>query len=293
MVVNVYGLTETVCESLYCGPDAATRKIGTIGKPVDTETRIVGDDGQDVTPGQTGELWMRGPHIMKGYFEMPAETAEIITADGWFKTGDLCAVDAEGFFNIVGRKKNVIIVGGMNVYPDDVANILRKLPGVLDAAVWGEHDDTWGETVAAAVTPQPGASIDLAHLSDAFLQYGAVIMLPRHIHVVPDFPRGPAGKVIIRDLRAMIAARAEISAPATDLPAQVIAVAARSFRCPADTLSLTSTGETVKSWNSLAHVEFMLSLEKEFGIKVEPRDILSVRSIGDAVAVVQARKKAA
>ena len=293
MIVNVYGLTETVCESLYCGPDEATRKIGTIGKPVDTECRVVGDNGADVTPGQTGELWMRGPHIMKGYFEMPAETAEVMTADGWFKTGDLCAVDADGFYNIVGRKKNVIIVGGMNVYPDDVANILRKLPGVLDAAVWGEADETWGESVTAAVTPQPGATVDLNLLSDAFLQYGAVNMLPRHIHVVPDFPRGPAGKVIIRDLRAMVDKPQTVATTGGDLQSRVIGVAALSFRCPPDSLSMTSSAETVKSWNSLAHVEFMLNLEKEFGIKVEPRDILSVRTVGDAVAVVQAKKKAA
>ena len=293
MIVNVYGLTETVCESLYCGPDEATRKVGTIGKPVDTECRVVGDGGTDVAPGQTGELWMRGPHIMKGYFEMPAETAEVMTPDGWFKTGDLCTVDADGFYNIVGRKKNVIIVGGMNVYPDDVANILRKIPGVMDAAVWGEADETWGESVTAAVMPQPGATVDLNLLSDAFLQYGAVNMLPRHIHVVPEFPRGPAGKVIIRDLRAMVDRPQAPAAIGGDLASRVIGVAALSFRCPADNLSMAASAETVKSWNSLAHVEFMLNLEKEFGIKVEPRDILSVRTIGDALAVVQAKKKAA
>lgn len=296
MVVNVYGLTETVCEALYCGPTPESRKLGTIGKPVDTECRIVNDNGQDVEDGETGELWVRGPHIMKGYFEMPAETAEVLTGDGWFKTGDLCTRDAEGFYNIVGRKKNIIIVGGINIYPDDVANILRKLPGVLDAAVWGEHDDTWGETVNAAILPQPGATVNEAHLSEEFLKNGAVTMLPRRIHVVADFPRGPAGKVIVRDLRAQIEAANTQGAKKVneqDLQGAVITVAAESFKCPASSLTLQSTAETVKGWSSLAHVEFMLNLEKQFGIKVEPRDILSVRSIGDALAVVERKKKAA
>jgi long-chain acyl-CoA synthetase len=296
MVVNVYGLTETVCEALYCGPTPGSRKPGTIGKPVDTECRIVNDKGQDVPDGETGELWVRGPHIMKGYFEMPAETAEVLTADGWFKTGDLCVRDTEGFYSIVGRKKNIIIVGGINIYPDDVANILRKLPGVLDAAVWGEHDDTWGETVAAAVLPQPGAALNAAQMSEEFLKHGAVTMLPRHIHIVAEFPRGPAGKVIVHDLRAQIekiAAPARAAAQEQNLSAAVIAAAADSFKCPADSLTLQSTAETVKGWSSLAHVEFMLNLEKQFGIKVEPRDILSVHSIGDALAVVERKKKAA
>ncbi|MBU0858844.1 MAG: AMP-binding protein [Alphaproteobacteria bacterium] len=294
MIVNVYGLTETVCESLYCGPDEATRKIGTIGKPVDTECRVVNDAGADVPPGQAGELWLRGPHIMKGYFQMPAETAEVMTEDGWLKTGDLCVVDEDGFYNVVGRKKNVIIVGGMNVYPDDVANILRKLPGVLDAAVWGEADDTWGETVMAAVLPQPGATLDQALLSESFLLHGEVTMLPRHIHIVSAFPRGPAGKVIMRDLRASLSVQQEAALPTashTDLTEAVLATAAQVFKCSPDQLSLSSTAETVKGWNSLAHVEFLLSLEKQFGITIEPRDILSVRSLADALAVVKAKKK--
>ncbi len=296
MVVNVYGLTETVCEALYCGPSPGSRRIGTIGKPVDTECRIVGEDGRDAAEGQSGELWVRGPHIMKGYFEMPQETAEVLTADGWFKTGDLCKRDADGFYHIVGRKKNIIIVGGMNIYPDDVANMLRSLPGVLDAAVWGESDPVWGEAVMAAVLPKPGVTLSPEKLGEAFLETGSLQMLPRHIHVVSEFPRGPAGKVIIRDLREQISGRKQAVSGADktkNLDDQVLAVAAQAFRCPVESLTLHSTAETVKGWNSLAHVEFLLSIEKEFGIKIEPRDILSVRSIGDALKLVTDKKQKA
>jgi long-chain acyl-CoA synthetase len=290
MIVNVYGLTETVCEALYCGPTEDTRRIGTIGKPIDTEVRICDEHGNDVAAGQEGELWVKGDHIMKGYFEMPDETAEVLTDNGWFKTGDLCKKDDEGFFHIVGRKKNVIIVGGINVYPDDVANILRALPGVMDAVVWGENDDTWGETVNAAIIPEQNNNIDTNKLSEQFLDQAAVEMLPRQIHIVSDFPRGPAGKVIVRELQSRIAGKAANdaqTASANQLEAQVITVASRSFKCAEADLSLSSTAETTKGWSSLAHVEFLLSLEKEFGIKVEPKDILSVRSIGDALKVVQ------
>ncbi len=290
MIVNVYGLTETVCEALYCGPTQDTRRVGTIGKPVDTEVRICDDDGKDVTDGQEGELWLKGDHVMKGYFEMPDETAEVLTDDGWFKTGDLGKKDKDGFFHIVGRKKNVIIVGGINVYPDDVANILRSLSGVMDAVVWGENDDTWGETVNAAIIPEQNNTPDPHKISEQFLNHAAVEMLPRQIHVVSDFPRGPAGKVIVRDLQKQISAQKQGAAAenGTDqFEDKIINVAANSFKCPASELSLSSTAETTKGWSSLAHVEFLLSLEKEFGIKVEPKDILSVRSIGDALNVVK------
>ncbi|HEY8192209.1 MAG TPA: AMP-binding protein, partial [Alphaproteobacteria bacterium] len=296
MVVNVYGLTETVCEALYCGPTPETRRVGTIGKPVDTECRIVNDEGKEVKDGETGEIWLRGAHIMKGYFEMPEETTEVLTKDGWFKTGDLCKRDKDGFYAIVGRKKNIIIVGGMNIYPDDVANVLRSLPGVLDAAVWGEEDPTWGETVAAAVIGKDGVVLDTAQLGEEFLKHASVNMLPRQIHVVKEFPRGPAGKVVIRDLRAAIAGQVKTEKKqdaGTDLGTAVIATAARSFKCAPESLSLESTAETTKGWNSLAHVEFLLNIEKEFGIRVEPKDILSVRSIGDALRVVTEKKKKA
>jgi len=292
MIVNVYGLTETVCEALYCGPDGNTRKIGTIGKPVDTEARITDDNGHDVKDGETGELWLKGDHIMKGYFEMPEETVEVLTDEGWFKTGDLCQKDSDGFYNIVGRKKSLVIVGGINVYPDDVANILRSLPGVLDAAVWGEDDQTWGEIVMAAIIPEKGKTPDPNALAEEFLNHAAVEMVPRQIHVVEDFPRGPAGKVVIRDLQDQIAKQTvgkEEQHDGKDMHENIIEIAAHPFQCPSDTLNLDSTAETTKGWNSLAHIEFLLNLEKEYKIKMDPRDILSVRSINDAVHVVETK----
>lgn len=296
-VINVYGLTETVCEALYCGPDENTRKIGTIGKPVDTEIRIVGENGKDVADGESGEIWLKGPHIMKGYFEMPEETAEVLTKDGWFKTGDLGMKDEDGFYSIVGRKKNLIIVGGINVYPDDVANVLRSLPGVLDAVVWGEEDDIWGEIVVAAVIANEGTTLDTDALSEEFINHASVEKMPRKIHVVKEFPRGPAGKVILRDLQEAIAKEADKAIQTSTgkgtgtMEERVIAIAAHSFKCPAETLSLSSTAETTKGWNSLAHVEFLLSLEKEYGIKMEPKDILRVKSIADALEIVESKVK--
>jgi long-chain acyl-CoA synthetase len=298
-LINVYGLTETVCEALYCGPDENTRKLGTIGKPVDTEIRIVDDKEKDVKEGEAGEIWLKGPHIMKGYFEMPEETAEVLTDDGWFKTGDLGQKDSDGFYSIVGRKKNLIIVGGINVYPDDVANVLRSMPGVLDAVAWGEEDETWGEIVVAAVLPDENAQLDTNAISEDFLNHASVEKLPRKIHVVKEFPRGPAGKVVLRELQEAISNNTQIEASneavnEDDIKSKVIAIAAKAFKCSQEKLNVDSTAETTKGWNSLAHIEFLLSLEKEYSIKMDPKDILKVRSISDALEIVETKiKKAA
>jgi long-chain acyl-CoA synthetase len=293
-VVNVYGLTETVCESLYCGPDDATRKLGTIGKPIDAEARIVDEAGVALPDGKTGELCLRGNHVMKGYFRMPEETAKVLK-DGWFHTGDLGWRDEDGFFHIVGRKKDVIITGGVNVYPEDVTGVLRGLPGVLDAVTFGLPDETWGEKVVSCVLPAQGVVLTVEALAAAFLERASRQKLPKEIHILDDFPRGPAGKVVTALVKKKVedlAARPQAAgARAGNVEERIIRVAARTFKASVEGLSLRSDAENTKGWNSLAHVEFLLGLEQEFGLRMSPQDIMKIRSLGDAVSIVAQRAR--
>ncbi|MBV8651148.1 MAG: acyl--CoA ligase, partial [Alphaproteobacteria bacterium] len=189
IVVNSYGLTETVNEAIYCGPGADSRRVGTIGKPNGAEARIVGLGGEMVPTGEIGELVLRGPLIMKGYFRNPEATAEVIK-HGWFHTGDLATVDADGFYRIVGRKKSVIIRGGLNVYPEDVTRILRAVPGVLDAVTFGMPDAVWGETVVSCVVPAAGRELAETELIAACRAGLAPEKVPGSVHIFDDFPRG-------------------------------------------------------------------------------------------------------
>ncbi len=288
-LVNVYGLTETVCESLYCGPDEATRKVGTIGKPVDSEARVVDDAGAELPNGKTGELCLRGRHVMKGYFRMPDETAKVLR-DGWFHTGDLCWRDGDGFFHIVGRKKDVIITGGVNVYPEDVTGVFREVPGVLDAVTFGLPDETWGEKVVSCVLPVEGATLTVEALAKEFLERASRQKLPREIHILDEFPRGPAGKVVTALVKKRVeelkARPKSASRPSGSVEDRIIRIAARTFKTTAETLSLRSDAENTKGWNSLAHVEFLLGLEQEFGVRMSPQDIMKICSLGDAATVV-------
>ena len=287
-VVNVYGLTETVCETTYCGPDAATRRVGTIGKPVDAEVQVVDEGGRRLPAGAEGELVVRGPHVMTGYFRAPEETAKVLR-DGWFRTGDLATEDADGFFRIVGRKKDVIITGGINVYPEDVNAVLRTVPGIVDAATIGLPDERWGEVVVSGLAVRSGAQPTEQDIAAHFLQHASPEKLPREFYFFDDLPRGPTGKVVKAELARLIAERRAAThhePHSGGVRERVLQVAAQAFKCRVEEISEQSTARTVDGWTSLAHVEFLMALEQEFGFTMQPEDILRIDSIGDALELL-------
>jgi len=148
---QVYGLTESCGPACLIGPDDALAKAGSTGKAFfHTEVAVVNDRGKPIAPGEMGEVLVRGPHIMKGYWNRPDATAEAIR-DGWLHTGDLASVDKEGFVYIQDRIKDMIISGGENVYPAEIENVILSHPGVKDVAVIGQPSPKWGESSVAVV----------------------------------------------------------------------------------------------------------------------------------------------
>ena len=286
-IVNVYGLTETVCEACYCGPQADRFRMGSVGKARDCEVRTVDDEGRDTAAGEPGELLIRGPNVMKGYFRMPEETAAVLV-DGWFHTGDVATIDEDGFVFIVGRKKSLIISGGYNIYPEDVTHVLMGMTGIVDAVTLGVPDTIWGERVVSCVVVDPQADIAESDISAYFLQHASPEKLPRDIHILEEFPRGPAGKVVLSELRVLLEQRGRDveEASAGEVDCRVIKIAAHVFKLPADELQADSSPDTTSNWSSLAHVEFLMTIETEFNVTFSPRDIMSIVSLGDAVEVL-------
>jgi len=296
LIVNSYGLTETICEGFYCGPDDATRRIGTIGKPIDIDVRIVDAKGRDAAVGEMGELLLRGSCVMKGYFDAPDETAAVLV-DGWLHSGDLVVRDADGFFSITGRKKNVVISGGVNVYPEDVSRLIQRLPGVADVVTLGVADDTWGERVVSCVVATCPGAISSDSVIAHCREHGSREKVPSRVFVVDEMPRGPAGKIVLPQVRQIIAERIAAEhdrasgAPLAggsggDTRQQVLDIAATCFRTPVAELSLDSEPESTGGWNSLAHMDFLLAIESAFGIRMAPSDMLAIETLGDAVDFV-------
>jgi long-chain acyl-CoA synthetase len=294
MVVNSYGLTETICEGFYCGPTTETRRIGTIGKPIDIDVRIIDSEGGEVPCGAMGELVLRGSCVMKGYFNAPEETATVLR-DGWLYTGDLAVRDSDGFFTITGRKKNVIITGGINVYPEDVSRTIMRMPGVLDVATVGVPDSTFGERVVSCVVADRLGGPDPEQVIEHCRQHMSREKVPSQVFLLDELPRGASGKVALPQVRAIVAERvaqeaqhrSPVDGSGDDVVRRVVELASRSFKTPVSELSADSEPETTVGWNSLAHMDFLLSLESAFELRIGPADMLSIVTLGDAIEFVR------
>ena len=203
-----YGLTETIGPIAFNVP--GHRKAGSVGRLAPgASARVVGDDGSELPQGQDGEVWLKGPMIMKGYHNLPNDTAEALTPDGYFKTGDVGHLDADGYLYITGRKKDLIIVAGEKAVPREIEEMLLTHPAVAQAAVLGKKDGSRGEVVVAFVIPKEGQEVKPEELRDHCRQHGLMQWkIPREVFVVNELPMSPTGKVLKRVLAERLAAEA-------------------------------------------------------------------------------------
>jgi long-chain acyl-CoA synthetase len=204
MLYEGYGLTEA-SPTTHSTPTLARRKIGSVGLPFpSTECKIVDlETGERIVPaGEAGELCIRGPQVMKGYWNRPDETA-IALRDGWLYTGDVARMDEDGYFYIVQRKKDMIIVSGFNVYPNEVEDVLFTHPAVLEAAVIGVPDQYRGEAVKAFITLRPGANATAEEMIEFCRANLAKYKVPSLVEFMPSLPKSVVGKVLRRELREM------------------------------------------------------------------------------------------
>lgn len=197
-----YGLTETAPFASFLGPDKCLDKLGSAGlPPVLTDVRIVDGNNQPVAANERGEICIKGPNIMKGYWNRPEATAAAIDAEGWFHSGDVGYLDDDGYLFICDRVKDMVISGGENVYPAEVESVLFTHEAISEVAVIGLPDDKWGEAVTAVVALNAGHSLTLEQLRDFAREKLAKYKLPLRLHVVDALPRNPAGKVLKFQLR--------------------------------------------------------------------------------------------
>ena len=160
------------------------------------------DTGDDCAQGEVGEIWLSGVQIMKGYWNMPDETAKSIDADGWFRSGDAGYVDADGYVYIHDRVKDMIVSGGENVYPAEVENVLMSHPAIADVAVIGVPHERWGETAKAMVVRKPGVEVTEQEIIDFARERLARFKCPTSVDWLEALPRNPSGKILKKDLRA-------------------------------------------------------------------------------------------
>ena len=182
-------------------PVDATAYSGTIGLPLpNTELALLVDDGHEVPAGQPGEIAIRGPQVMAGYWQRPDETAKVMTADGYFRTGDIGTVDELGYFRIVDRKKDMILVSGFNVYPNEIEDVLSQMPGILECAAVGIPDEKAGEAVKLVLVKKTASvtEADVRAWCEANL---TGYKRPKLVEFRNDLPKSAVGKILRRELR--------------------------------------------------------------------------------------------
>ncbi|CAG9235667.1 fatty acyl-CoA synthetase [Paraburkholderia caribensis] len=199
-IVEGYGLSET-SPCVTCNPTIVTEYSGTIGLPLpSTEVSIRDDDGNELPPGQAGELCIRGPQVMAGYWNRPDETAKVMTSDGFFRSGDIATVNDDGFVKIVDRKKDMILVSGFNVYPNEIEDVVARHPGVFEVAAVGVPDEHSGEAVKLYIVKKDDAITDadiFAYCKTQLTGYKR----PRLVEFRKELPKSNVGKILRRELR--------------------------------------------------------------------------------------------
>jgi long-chain acyl-CoA synthetase len=199
-ILEGYGLTET--SPVISANTLDHFQLGTIGLPLpDTECQTVDENGDVIASGEAGELCVRGPQVMLGYWNKPEETATAIDADGWFKTGDIAIIQGDGFIRIVDRKKDMIIVSGFNVYPNEVEGVLLSHPEIIEAAVISIPDEDTGEAVKAFVVLAQGSSLDDQSIKTFCKESLTPYKVPRNYEFRQELPKSAVGKILRRELR--------------------------------------------------------------------------------------------
>jgi len=195
-----YGLTET--SPVVCVNRPESKRDGTAGLAIPgVEVMVAGDSGNALPPNTEGELWTRGPHIMKGYFKRPDETREVLTDDGWFKTGDMSVIDEDGFIKITGRKKELIISSGENISPLEIEDVIAQHPAVFEVGVVPVPDPSRGEVPKAVVALHEGQTCDESDLRSLCRDHLPPYKVPRYWEFRDELPHGPTGKLLRRALR--------------------------------------------------------------------------------------------
>ena len=286
-IANIYGLTETVTGSVYCGPSADTFKIGTVGKPADCSIKIINEEGQEVKKGEKGELLLKGDHVMVGYFNNPEATNKVLI-DGWLYSGDIAREDEGGFIKIVGRKKSMINSGGFRVQPEEIEELLLKLNEVDECKVIGLTDPILTEKMIACIKPKDNVVVDELVIYKFLRENLEPEKVPQDTFVIDSFPRGISGKIQIEELKKIVIKKhAAPIAKSEGVLETIVKNAATIFKVKHTDITEMSSTRTVSGWDSLNHLALITRLEQVFDIKFSTSDAMVMTSIRAIRNVIQ------
>jgi acyl-CoA synthetase (AMP-forming)/AMP-acid ligase II/acyl carrier protein len=290
-IVNIYGLTETVNGSIFCGPDQKSFKIGTIGKPVDCSVKIIDEERHDIKTGEKGELLIKGNHVMHSYFNNPKATDEVLI-DGWLYTGDIAQQDDEGFITIVGRKKSMINSGGFRIQPEEIEEIILKAYNVDECKVIGLPDTILTEKIVACVKSKNTGQSDELNLYKFLRENLEQEKIPHEIYFFDELPKGISGKIQVDQLKNIISEKYRRPSEKGEATIQtIIQTAASIFRIDSKDINELSSSSSLSGWDSLNNLIFIAELEDLFNVQFSTSEIMAMNSIRSINAMIAKKTK--
>jgi len=288
-LANHYGLTETVASALYAGPHKEMGPIGSLGLPVDCEARI------DPQADGAGELQLRGDNIFSGYWRNENRTRSSLTQDGWLRTGDLAKPNEDGSFVILGRLKSIIMSGGFLIRPEEIDEVIMRHPAVQESATVALEDEMFGEIPGTVVVlNKTDRDIAIQALVDHARDHLESRKVPRHLILLEAIPRGISGKPQFDAVKAALSAALDghdgavaSNAAGDDIQTSIITLAAKTFRCRTEELTLDTGPGDIAGWDSFSHLNLILGAEREFGVRLPAAKIAKITTLADLAASVQ------
>ena len=291
-LLNVYGLTETVAGSLFCGVNNFPRKVGTVGTPIDCEAKIIKEDGSAAGSNEAGILWLKGDHIFKGYLNNAAAT-EAVLINGWLNTGDVATRDEDGFYCITGREKNTINTGGINIYPEQITEMINTHPRVLESICLGLADENFQEKLVCALVIKPHETLDKTELLTFLRPLLEQSQLPKNCYFFDDLPKGLSGKIQINAVKEMIIAidDKDVDVTTATTAITITEAAAEAFGMNKSLIKMSDTSNSIDGWDSMAHLVFITILEKRFAIQFSTAEMMNMNRLTSVEKIISGKLK--
>ncbi len=286
-IINVYGLTETVAGSFFCTINPPCNK-GTIGLPIDCEAKIVIEDGSFASENEEGVLWIKGKHVFKGYLNNIEATNNILI-DGWLNTGDIAIKDSDGFYKIVGRNKNTINAGGINIYPEQVTEMINTYPKVLESICVGVPDDNFGEKLVAAITTKSNEDIEKIELIEFLRPLLEQNQIPKEFFFFSELPKGLSGKIQINKVLQLIKSqnKEESGNNLQENHQSIIKnCASEAFGTAINDITMSDTSNSLEGWDSMGHLIFITNLEERFNIQFSTAEMMTMNSLFSSERII-------
>ncbi|MEE2742705.1 MAG: AMP-binding protein, partial [Bdellovibrionota bacterium] len=287
IVVNNYGMTE-IGSTFFTDLKREKREKPSVGRCLLGDAKIVDENYETLDFGEIGELLFSAPTMMEDYL---LGKAPFIESDGtrWFPTGDLAKLSGKGHFEIIGRKKNIIISGGRNIYPEEINNVLLEEEGIIECATFSIPDKNWGERSVAAVILKDDYDLSVNTIMDKLSSKLSAYKVPRELFCVSEFPKNRSGKTDLKKLKELFLQNEDDSQKNGSISEQVIRIASETFRVNPDKIDLDELSQNIPGWDSMAHLDLITKAEKTFGIEISGHQAMDIKSLNDLKSVVEKR----